>query len=76
MFEPNNNDGKTIPILEHQQGRFIYSLDKNLTNEINNNSIPPIYFNNFNRWTNNPNEINRFDMRYPYPFNPYGYNAV
>lgn len=76
MFEPNNNEGKTIPILEYQQGRFIYSLEKNLSNDINNSTILPNYYNNFNRLPNNPPEMNRLEMRYPYPYNIYGYNAV
>ena len=75
MFEPNNNDGKTIPILEYQKGKFIYPLDKILTNEINNHIIPQVYYNNFNRLPNNPAEMSRIDIRYPYPpFNVYGYN--
>jgi len=41
LFEANAQEGRTIPTLEHQQGRFLYPLDKSLTNDImmaNNNA--------------------------------------
>lgn len=75
MFEPNNNEGKSIPFLEYQQGRFIYSLDKNISNDINN-LIQTNNYNTFHRLPNNPSDINRFDMRFPFPYNMYGYNPV
>ena len=53
MFEPNNNEGKTMPLLDYQQGKFVYSLDKNLSSEINN-MIPHTNYNPFNRMPNNP----------------------
>lgn len=75
MFEPNNNEGKSIPLLEYQQGRFIYSLDKNISNDVNN-LMQPNNYNTFNRLLNNPHDMNRFDMRFPFPYNIYGYNPV
>ena len=61
-------------MLEYQQGRFIYSLDKSLTNEMmmqnNNNNINNLqYYNSFNRMQYNPVDMKRMEMiRFP-PFN-------
>ena len=84
LFEPcNNKEGKSIPILEYQQGRFIYSLDKSLTNEMmmmqnnsNNNNHNLQYYNAFNRMPYNPIDMKRMEMmRFPFNRNfMYGQN--